>query len=178
MNYRRSAIANEAHQAAEMAARYLSRAEAPPLFVILILFGAQVLLRRRHPRTAHIGLSIVPVEKRRSPMDPIQVDGSHQDVLCQCSPTADNGSPTSPTITWLSSDETVIRLEVSEDTRTARGVTLRDGTAVITANTGALAEGTPVLSESGTVVVSGIGAPPVTTSLGLAIAPVEKLPPA
>lgn len=178
----RREIKRELHEAGEVAAIYLGQGQQPPLYVILIMLGAVRVLRkrRRHPRTVRLGLSIVPVEKRRSPMDPVTVDGSRQNVLCRCAPSDTRGNPTTPTITWQSSDEAVLRLEVAPDTRSALGVTLADGTATVTCHTGSLAEGTPVVSESGTVVVSGIGSPPPpplpTVALGLTIDPVDKVP--
>lgn len=171
----RRLVKREGDLAATLIGAHLERNEPPPLYAILILFGALELLkphgRRRHHRTVRLGLSIVPVEKRRSPMDPIQVDGSRQDVLCQCKPFDADGNPTTPTIEWVSSDETVIRLEVAADTLNARGVTLKDGTATITAHAGSVA-------EAGTVVVTGLGTPPPppspTVGLGLTITPVDK----
>ncbi len=173
----------ESDQAARLVAACFSRGEAAPLYAILIMFGAQQVLerrlRRRRHRTARLGLSIAPIEKRRSPMDPVNVDGRTHDVQCQCSPADANGSPTTPTIAWASSNEAVVRLEVAPDTRSARGITLSDGTAIISAHTGTLG-GDPVVLEEGTVVVSGIGTPPPpplpTATLGLSIAPVEKVP--
>lgn len=181
MTFRRDEIVQELRGARALLEVRREQGHPPHLLATLILFGARELLRRRRRhRTAHLGLSISPIEKRRSPMDPVTVDGSKQDVLCQCSPSDASGKPTSPTITWSSSDETVVKLEVAADTRSARGVTLADGTAIIKASVGSLADGIPVVHEEGTVVVSGIGAPPPppppTAALGLTISPVDKVP--
>lgn len=171
----RRLIEREGDLAATLIGAHLARNEPPPLYAILILFGALELLKqheRRHHRTVRLGLSITPVEKRRSPMDPVTIDGSKQDVLCECTPTDANGSPTTPTIEWVSSDPSVIRLEVAADTRSARGIALKDGTVDITAHTGSVA-------EKGTVVVTGLGTPPPpspTVNLALKITAVDKQP--
>lgn len=152
-----------------------------PLMALLILYACRDILRRRrhrrHHRTASLGLSFTAIEKGSSPMaDPITITPT-QDVLCKLAPLDTNGNPTAPAVEWVSSNEAVIRLEVATDTLSARGVSVGPGSSTITAHTGSIASGTPVIAESGLVTVGDAPPPPPpaqVASLGLTLEAVDK----
>lgn len=149
--------------------------------VLVVIYGCRLILkhyrrrRRRRHRTAALGLSFTAVEKRRSRMtEPITIPPT-QDVLCAVSPADAAGNPTTPVVEWVSSNPAVIALEVAPGALSARGVSLSEGVATITAT---IPGSLPAVSESGSVTVGIVPPPPQppTASLGLTFTPVDKAP--
>jgi hypothetical protein len=109
------------------------------------------------PDKIHLSALLIPKCTRSEgslvmAIDPITVDLAH-DVLYAAVPTA-GGNPVPATLTWTSSDTTILELIVSPDTLGALAVTKAAGTATVT-----VAAGT-VTNES-VVTVVPVPPPPV-----------------
>jgi hypothetical protein len=152
----------------------------PGVDVLVVILGCRHILkhhrrrhRRRRHRTARLGLSFTAVEKGRSPVaEPITITPT-QDVLCEVHPVDAAGNPTTPTVEWISSNPAVISLTPAADGLSARGVSLSEGIATITAQ---IPGSLPAVSEDGVVTVGIVTPPPPppTTGLGLTLAAVDK----
>jgi hypothetical protein len=67
---------------------------------------------------------------------PSQIVLNDHDVVITTAPLSKEGAPHRPSMSWHSSDTSVIRLEVSDDTLSARGIRMGVGRAVVTISDG------------------------------------------
>lgn len=110
------------------------------------------------PSGPTLGLTSHPVAKglvTMPPIAPLTIDTNTNDALA-CAPKDAAGNPTTPTLTWSSSDTAVLELTVAADGLSALGVSKIAGTATVTVTDGALTDSQDVTVTAGATVTLGL----------------------
>jgi len=99
---------------------------------IVLRIERQLAKLHPHRPTLGLSLSVITKEGHAMPMLPPFSLPNNVDLKAETAPADAAGNPLTPALVWLSSDESVLKLEVAADTLSARGVTGAPGSTLVT----------------------------------------------